>query len=254
MPLDQVDVAGATAMFWGLSAHLGTAVPQTAAGDRIFHVRDEGYAENHPQARGPSSRKRLSFHTDRCDVIAFCCLQQAKSGGENHVLSARRLYDEIHARRPDLAEVLQQPFYYQRHNVDPANRSAYYQQPVFSFYEGHFTGQLLRVLIERAYAAGEVPPMSPLQREALDFLEATADDPTLYVEFRQEPGDVVLMNNLTTFHRRTEFEDHSDFDRRRHLLRIWLATPISRPLDPLFAASYGSTAAGSIRGGMRTAH
>ena len=29
---------------------------------------------------GPNTRKRLSFHTDRCDVIGFLCLRQARSG------------------------------------------------------------------------------------------------------------------------------------------------------------------------------
>ena len=39
------------------------------------------------RSRGPNTRKRLSFHTDRTDVIAFLCLRQAKAGGENDVVS-----------------------------------------------------------------------------------------------------------------------------------------------------------------------
>lgn len=253
-PLADLSQEESTAAYWGILSHLGTPLPQTAAGQRIFHVRDEGLPSDHPQARGPSSRKGLSFHTDRCDVIGFLCLAQAKSGGDNELVSAAALYNELLARRPDLVEVLQQPYYYQRHNVDPANERPYYQQPVFSFYEGHFTCQLLRVLIERAYQMPEVADMTPAQREALDLLEAVAEEPDMQIRLRQQPSEILLLNNLTVLHRRTEFEDFAEPERKRHLLRIWLATPCSRPLDPAFAVSYGATAAGAIRGGMFQRH
>ncbi len=252
MPVDEFTATEAAYAFCGMTAHLGTPVPQTADGQTLFHVRDEGFAPSDPKSRGPSSRNRLSFHSDRCDVIAFLCLQQARHGGENYVVSAVTLYNEMAASRPDLVDVLSQPFYYQRHNVDPANKFRFYQQPIFSIHEGHFACQLLRVLIERAYQSGEVPPLTDLQREALDTLESLAEDPALHVSFRQAPGDMVLINNMLLLHRRSEFEDFDDVERKRHLLRRWLATPNSRPLDPMFAASYGSTAAGAVRGGMRT--
>ncbi|MBT4667862.1 MAG: TauD/TfdA family dioxygenase, partial [Opitutae bacterium] len=88
------------------------------------------------------------------------------------------------------------------------------------------------------------------QREALDFLEETAERDDLRVRFRQEPGDVLFLNNWVTFHRRTAFEDWPELERRRHLLRVWLSTPNSRPLDEAFKTNYGSVEAGSIRGGM----
>ena len=38
-------------------------------------------------------------------------------------------------------------------------------------------------------------------------------------------GDVLLNHNLTTFHSRTVWEDGEDDDQKRHMLRIWLASP-----------------------------
>jgi hypothetical protein len=250
-PIERYQEEETTQLFWGLTSHLGTAVPQTAVGVRVFPVRDEGYAASHPQARGPSSRKRLSYHSDRCDVIAFLCVRQAKTGGENYLVSSVALYNEMLKRRPELVETLLQPYRYQRHNVDPGNELPYYEQPIFSFCEGHFAANVLRVLIERAYAAPGSPPMTARQREALDYLEELADNPDFHVVFRQEPGDIVLLNNWVTFHRRSEFVDHEDPDSKRLLLRIWLSVPNSRPLDPQFAGGYGATEAGAIRGGMR---
>jgi hypothetical protein len=59
------------------------------------------------------------------------------------------------------------------------------------------------------------------------------------------------LNNWVTMHRRSEFVDHEESERRRLLWRIWLSVPNSRPIDPRFAASYGATEAGTLRGGMR---
>lgn len=237
-------------IFWGLATHLGTPLSQSATGERIFSVRDEGWREGQAQARGPNTRKRLSFHTDRCDVIGFLCLQQAESGGDNQLVSSVTLFNEMRRRWPDSARVLMQPFWYKRHNVDTANPDPYCQQPIFSYHDGFFAASYLRVLIDRAHAMPDVPDLTEQQLTALERLENLAADPDLHVTFRQRPGDFVFLNNWVTFHRRDEFTDGADPVRQRHLLRAWLSVPNSRPLDPLFEANYGATAAGAVRGGM----
>ena len=237
-------------LFWGLARYVGTPVSQSATGERLFSVRNAGYAPDDPRARGPNTRKRLNFHTDRCDVIAFLCLKQAKSGGENDVISSVALYNAILTQRPDLLKVLLEPFPYKRHTVDTGNVRSYCEQPIFAVHEGHFAANFLRVLIDRAHSAPDCPTLSPTQIEALELLEAEAEDPRLYASFRQEPGDLLFLNNWVTFHRRAAFEDHEQPAERRHLLRLWLSVPNSRPLAPSFAANYGATEAGAIRGGM----
>jgi alpha-ketoglutarate-dependent taurine dioxygenase len=247
------DAEQATRIFWGLMTHLGTAVSQSATGERYFHVRDEGYQVGQTQARGPNTRKKLSFHTDRCDVIGFMCLQQALSGGENQLVSSASVYNQILQQRPDLLQLLTEPYYYQRHNVDTGNNAPYCQQPIFSFRDGKFASAYLRVLIDRAYQDQRVPAATDQQIEALDFIDEVAARPEMHVRFRQEPGDILLLNNWITYHRREAFEDHPDLALRRHLLRIWLSVPNSRPLDPRFRDNYGAVEAGAIRGGMKPA-
>ena len=238
-------------VFLSLVSEVGTPVSQSAAGELIFSVRDAGFADDDPRARGPNTRKKLSFHTDRCDVIAFMCLNQARTGGENEIVSSVKLYHEILKRRPDLLGALMQPYFYQRHNVDLGNDRPHCRQPIFSFCEGHFAANFLRVLIERAYQSPEIGPMPAIQREALDFLEAVVAEPEMHHRFIQRPGDVLFLNNWVTSHRRTEFEDHVEPERKRHILRIWLSMPNSRPLDSSFRDNYGATEAGALRGGMR---
>lgn len=252
-PVDEMDTEESRNAFEAIVGHIGTPVSQSAAGETIFSVRDAGFQVGHPQARGPNTKKRLSFHTDRCDVIGFLCLQPAKSGGGNQVVSSMTVYNEMLARRPDLVEVLMQPFYSRRHNVDTGNQRPWCQQPVFSFCEGHFAASYLRVLIDRAYELAELPDMTAEQREALDMIEAIAAEPELHVSFDLERGDMLFLNNWVTLHRREEFVDHEEQSKRRHLLRVWLAVPNSRPIDPRFVDNFGATAAGAVRGGMPAA-
>lgn len=251
LPPDQFDEDQLRRVFWGIAVHLGMPVSQSAAGERIFSVADAGYAPEDARSRGPNTSRKLSFHTDRCDVIGFCCHRQAKSGGENFIVSSMALYNELLERRPDLLAVLREPFYYLRHTVDGGNDQPWCRQPVFSFCEGHFAANLLRVLIDRAHAHPELPDLTAEQIEALDTVEALANDPVLHATFRQEPGDMVFLNNWVTLHKRSAFEDWPEPERRRHILRIWLSMPNSRPLDPMFADNYGAVEAGALRGGMK---
>jgi len=81
--------------------------------------------------------------------------------------------------------------------------------------------------------------MTDAQKEALDYLEAVAADPEMHFTFRQQPGDMLFMNNWVTLHRRTAFEDHAALERRRHILRVWLSMP-NCPLTEDFTFIWGA--------------
>jgi len=250
-PIDQYDRDGAWTAFKGWCSQLGTLLSQNEKGETAFDVANAGFADRDPRMRGPNTNKKLSFHTDRCDVIVFLCWRKAKAGGENELVSSMHLYNEIGKRRPELLEILKQPFVYKRHTVDLGNELPHCEHPIFSFQDGFFACSFLRVLIDRAHADPELPDLSPTQIEALDFLEEVANEPGQSVRFLQEPGDILLLNNWTTLHRRTAFEDYGNPEDRRRLFRIWLSMPNSRPIDPRFEANFGATGAGELRGGFR---
>ncbi len=66
-------------------------------------------------------------------------------------------------------------------------------------------------------------------------------------------GDLIWLNNWLVLHKRRAFTDGDDPQRKRHILRLWLSMPNSRPLDPLFGDNFGAVEAGAIRGGIRVA-
>ena len=252
-PNAEFDIEDNRLVFWGISRHLGTPISQSALGEMMYHVRDEGYKMGHPKARGPNTSKELNFHCDRCDVIGFMCINQARSGGDNYLVSSLTVHNEMLKRRPDLLEQLYQPYYYKTHNVDLANPDRWCHQPIFAIVDGYFVGYILRVLIDRAYELPELPEMTTKQKEALDFLEQICEEPDIHYKFRQRPGDMLFVNNFVNFHSRTRFEDHEAPEKKRLLLRIWLATPNSRPLPSSFKGSFGKSEPGSIRGGIHKA-
>lgn len=233
-------------LFFALGRTIGTPVSQSARGEAIFAVADSGFAADHPQARGPNTSRELSFHTDRCDVIGFWCVRQAQSGGANLIVSSPAVYNHMLHTRPDLLEVLCQPFYYKTHNVDVANPLPYCSQPIFSHQNGVFVANVLQVLIMRAHAMEQLPDLTALQQEALAYLQTTCAE--LCLKVRLEAGDVLWMNNFTTFHSRTAFEDAAKPGRL--YLRLWLSMPGSRLLPEAFGDFYGDYRAGHLRGGI----
>ena len=230
---------------------LGTPVSQSAGGELVLNIRDQSLGQNDPKTRGPNTNRKLGFHTDRCDVIAFLCLMPAMTGGENQVVDSREVERIIKLERPDLYSVLQQQFPYKRHVVDRGNQKPFVMQPIFSEFKGYFACSYLRVLIDRADQDADCPSLSDSQKQAINFLDEVCERSEIQLKFTMKRGEIVLLNNWTTLHRRTAFEDFIEPGQKRHLLRIWLSMPNSRPLDTSFTENFGSTEAGAVRGGMK---
>jgi hypothetical protein len=239
---------------WFLSVcqKLGTPLSQNTDGDLVLSVKNEALAANDPKVRGPNTNKKLSFHTDRSDVIAFLCLQPAKSGGENQIVQSGKIEKVIKKERPDLHAILCQKFPYKTHTIDSANSLPFCEQPIFSWRDDFFACSYLRVLINRADQDPDCPNLSDVQKEALDFLDSVCERKELQTRLTLQRADILFLNNWTTLHRRTAFKDYEEPKNKRHLLRIWLSMPNSRPLNEAFRANFGSVEAGSLRGGIRS--
>ena len=77
--------------------------------------------------------------------------------------------------------------------------------------------------LDRFSSAGLIPPLSPTQLEAADVLESTCKRLSLHMIL--EVGDIQFLSNAHVLHARTEYKDHAPPAPRRHLMRLWLATP-----------------------------
>jgi hypothetical protein len=235
--------------FLGIGAHLGSARPQNAKGHLLGHVKDLGRSSADPTARLYQTHERQTFHTDSCDVVALMCLQPARQGGRSSLVSSVTLHNEMRRRRPDLALCLFRPIETDRRGEQAPGEDPFFTIPVFNWHEGYFAAIYQRQYIDSARRLPGVPPLTAEQVEALDMLDALANDPRLHLEIDFQPGDIQLVNNHLLFHDRTAFEDWPEPERRRHLLRLWLAPPGAQPLPEVFSQRFGSIAVGE-RGGV----
>jgi len=225
--------------YWGMGAHLGYAVCQNGKGHLLGHVTDTGdrpTVKESPEGsagrflnsniRGYTSRERSYFHVDFSDIVGLLCLAQAKKGGESLIASSIAIHNEILKTRPDLLELLYQPFWTSRKGEVPAGAKPYYQMPVFNLHEGRLITFIAPGFIRHASQNfPELPRLTDKQIEALDMIDNLASDPRFHLSMVLEPGDIQFINNYTTLHTRTAYEDFPEPERKRHLLRLWLVTP-----------------------------
>ena len=156
-------------------------------------------------------------------------LTVAKEGGLSKLASSVAVRSEIARRRPDLFEVLYQPFYWSWNKQEPPGEKPHYQQPIFSEWQGAFSCRYIDGQIKNAQAFPAVPRFTPAQIEARALIDELANSEEFHFSMMFQPGDLQLVNNHTCFHARTAFEDWPEDERHRHLLRMWLAMPNSRP-------------------------
>jgi len=249
LPVEHWTKRQAATAFLTIGAHLGNLRMQNADGHLLGHVRDLGRSSDDPNTRIYQTRERQTHHTDSCDVVALMCLRTAKSGGLSNLVSSTTIFNEMRRRRPDLLKVLMEPIETDRRGEVPEGGKPYFNIPVFNYHDGLVSAIYQRQYIESARRFHGVPPLTPLQIEALDLLDELANDPKLNLMMELHPGDIQLVHNHTILHDRTAFEDYPERDRKRHLLRLWLAPTGARPLPEIFAERYGSLTPGD-RGGV----
>lgn len=239
-------------IYWGLGLYMGKAVSQSSKGDLLGDVKDFGQSPHSSKGRGYMSREQLGFHADTSDVVCLMVLRAAKKGGLSMICSSVAIRNEIAKTRPDLLEVLYQLFYWSWKGQQKPGEKPYYTTPIYSEQDGCFASRYIKTHILSAVAdfPGEVPALTELQLEAMAMIDKLANNPEFHFGMMFEPGDMQFLNNHVTMHARTEFEDYEEPDRKRHLLRMWLSMPNTRPLNKALSAIFENPAPGAVRGGF----
>jgi Taurine catabolism dioxygenase TauD, TfdA family len=224
LPRERYTTDDMARIYFGLGAYIGTPLPQSWQGELLGHVIDVSDIE--PGARGYHKGGAQRFHTDSCDVVSLMCLSAAKSGGASRICSSIAVHQRLARERPDLLKVLYDGFIFRRREVDAEHGSGVLVRRISVFAR---TGEEISVFLSgdypnRAVEAGDAV-MTPAQREALDEVQRIAASPDTYLDMSIGEGDIQFLNNRLLLHGRTDYEDHPEMARRRHLLRLWLKVP-----------------------------
>jgi hypothetical protein len=249
LPLERWTKRQTAIAFLAIGVHFGRLRMQNAQGDLLGHVKDLGRSSDDPHTRVYQTRERQTHHTDSCDVVALLCLKPAKSGGLSNLVSSTTIFNEMRRWRPDLLRVLLEPIETDRRGEVPEGSKPYFTIPVFNYHDGLISAIYQRQYIESARRFPGVAPLTATQIEALDLLDQLANDPNLNLMMEFQPGDIQLVHNHTILHDRTAFEDFPEPERKRHLLRLWLAPSGARTLPGVYSERFGSITPGD-RGGV----
>ena len=250
LPVARYDIETAAIAYLGIGRHFGTLRSSNAKGHLLGHVKDVGADIKDGSTRFYQTNRRLEYHTDSADIVGLLCLQTAKAGGESFIASSMTVFNEILARRPDLAAAAFLPFPTDRRGEVPAGMRPWFEIPIFNLHAGLLSGIYLRHYIEEAQRRfPDAPRLTPAQYEVMDLIDTLANDPAIHLQMAFLPGDMQFLHNHQIFHSRNDFENWPEPERHRHLLRLWMAPPEGRPLPDVYAPRYGSVTPGD-RGGI----
>ena len=183
-PVDKYTPTEMQAVYFGVGAHFGHAVSQSADGDYLGHVTNVEKA-----SRGYTTARELSLHTDSAEIVGLLCVRDAKEGGMSIYASSLKVHEIVAREHPEYLAVLERGFRCDRRGEEAPEDEAVtpYRVPVFSEQDGVLSTRFVRGVIDRgADTLGE--PLSELEKDALAFFEAAAQRDEVRLELTLRPA------------------------------------------------------------------
>lgn len=220
IPVERYPPADCELLFFGLGLHLGVPGAQNRNEELLGHVRSEGFSYQDPSIRGYRTSAALSYHCDFADVVGLFCLRPAKAGGRSRFISSVTVWNELFRRRPDYARSLFQPLLFDTRGDGGLN---FFPVPPCRYSQGQLRTCYHADYFRTAQQHRGARPLSPTEAAILDLYDEICATPGLYLEMDFAPGDIQLLSNHSVLHARSQYVDHDEPERKRHLLRLWLS-------------------------------
>lgn len=238
-PSEQRSLEQSAYAFRGVGAHLGDeALSQNGKGHVIGHVANLGLDYSDPTTRGYQTTAELRYHVDAGDIVGLLCVRRSRSGGLSKIASATTVWNTLVQRRPDLARALTEPVAFTRWGEIGEGQGPFYELPPFQFAGGRVVTVYLPGATHKAQVLEGARQLTEPQIEALKLVNEIADDPAIRLDMDFRNGDMQFLCNHFTLHSRTSYEDWPEPERRRHLLRLWLACNDGPELPPSHTSEF----------------
>jgi len=227
LPMDQLSVEQAKAVYWLLSNLVSRPVAQSIDGTMIYDVLDTGRISTPGSGIRPDKTSiEIRFHNDNSynratpDYVGLLCVRPAQRGGHSRVMSFLTAHNHMLERHRDLLPRLYQPFWFDRQREFLPGETPIFSAPVFE-YDGALRARFSAHQINSGYILkGE--PVDDTGGAAIKAMLGLFHDDGLSIDFDLEAGQLQFVHNRAVGHSRTAFEDHAEPDHRRHLVRLWL--------------------------------
>ncbi len=225
LPLDDMDLAEALAVFWSLGGLIGRNVAQKWDGTVLYDVTDRGLAYSYG-VRGSYTSVELVFHTDNAFgvmppwYVGLLCVHPAKEGGVSRFCSLTAVHDRLLETEPRLLARLYQPMLWDRQAEHAEGAPVVAAAPMFRWQDGRLSVRANPSLVRKGYAVAEREIDHELHA-ALAVFQGLTEDPAFWFELPIERGQLQYLNNIDIAHYRSEFQDPPETAHKRHLVRTW---------------------------------
>lgn len=225
LPVDDYPIDTLVEIYWILSQLIGRPVAQKRNGQMIYDVRDTSRNYSYG-VRGSWTNVELNFHTDNAfgqcppEYVSLFCKQPAKAGGVSRFCSLYAIHQLLEKNYPDELNKLYQPMLFDRQKEHLEGEPVVTLAPFFSWRGDKLRARANPSLVRKGYEVAEVEMEKELAA-ALAAVDEVSSAPELWYEASLEKGQIQYLNNAEVGHYRSEFFDHTEPDRKRHLYRLW---------------------------------
>ena len=225
LPMDDYPIDTLVEVYWLFGQYVGRPVPQRWNGQMIYDVTDTGQQYSYG-VRGSHTSVELVFHTDNAfarmvpDYVGLLCRYPAVSGGVSRFCSLYSVHQRMMERYPKQLARLYQPMFFDRQKEHREGAPPVSWAPWFSWRDDTLHARANSSLVKKGYDVAGVP-MEGALKSALDAIEEVCAGEDLWYEAPLERGQIQYLNNHEVGHYRSEFTDHPDPEKKRHLYRTW---------------------------------
>lgn len=226
LPMERYSTDDARAVYWLLSQMVMRPVAQNWEGRLVYDVRDMGKPPGNG-VRPDVTNAEQNFHTDNSynlcppDYVSLLCIRPALEGGVSSIVSFYTVFNEMLRLHPDKLARLFEPFMFDRQREHAPGEPRLISHPLAQVDGERLVFRLSHRHVVTGYRmTGH--EMDAQTHDALETFERVMREPRFAREFHFEPGQIQIVDNKRCGHRRTSFVDHPEFERKRHLVRLWL--------------------------------
>jgi hypothetical protein len=241
------DLAYNENLLWAIGLRIGSPVNQMGGGKLLARLMDLGDPYRGPETKPEDTNDPLKHHTDGSDLLALMCVRQAAEGGNSFISSSARIVREIARQYPELLiPLLEDYFAFERNEEQLDGEDPFYLTRLCVVLGSQISTRYSREMIEGAQTLPGVPKLTQRQRLLMEVFDKLAEEGGTEVDMTS--GDLMIVNNYSVLHARSNFRDPDDPGQRRLLLRLWIAMRHGRPLP--FDYDRGVNTDGRARGGV----
>lgn len=200
---------------WLVDNAFGETRVQDEEGSRLIEIFNMG--DNLSMSKGARyhvTREGNSPHTDAVqllndpDYLCLRCVSDSLVGGENILVSADSIYNNLLENAPWMIGTLSKDFLFHRRGVASDDEKNYVKAPIIGLDDGGIRLRFLDYYIREGHKMAK-QPLTTEQERGIQYLDSLFAQSDLQFRARLEPGQQVVFANKRMLHARTEFVDYN---------------------------------------------